>query len=152
MRISGNYHERLFISVLPYTIIAALITAFFGGINSTAIIVFFFVTGLFWLIDTIIILCYRVKPLIIENGLYIGKELINPSSIVKIVPFESPTGKWRINMLQFLLDDGRELNVLEKPYPIYKEFSNNIPSKTRALLFEHIPKLKTKLRAESHGL
>lgn len=103
-------------------------------------------TALFWLIDTLIILSYRVKPLFIGDGLYIGSELINQKSIVKIVPFETPTGKWKINMLEFFLDDGRNLKVLEKPYPIYKIFSPKSADRTMTLLIEQFPNLKSKLR------
>lgn len=147
MRISGTYIERLFIYVLPLMLFGYItLTLFMSNLNKIIIIVFSILTLVFWFIDTLWIFSKKIKPLIIDNGIYFGKEKIDIKAIDKIVNFNAGTTRWDINMIEFTFIDGSIINVLDKPQAFFQYFFTKAPSKTTTLLFEKYPNLKTKLR------
>ena len=150
MRISGSYIDRLFIGILPLMIIAVLLVRIFMSFMATRgnnlVLVGILLTFIFWLFDSLVILRRKTKSLVLNNGIYFGGELIDPKSILKIVPFNCGTTRWEIEMIEFTIADGRVIYVLDKPYSFFKPFMKSTPSKTVRLLVNAYPGLKAKVR------
>src|SRR5688572_20276786 len=151
MRISGSYIDRLFIGILPLMIIAVLLVRIFMSFmatsaNNLVVPVGILVTSILWLFDSLVILKRKTKSLVLNNGIYFGGELIDPKSILKIVPFNCGTTRWEIEMIEFTIADGRVIYVLDKPYSFFKPFMKSTPSKTVRLLVNAYPGLKAKVR------
>src|SRR5688572_11254087 len=150
MRISGSYIDRFFIVILPLMITGVLLVRIFMSFMATRgnnlVLVGILLTFIFWLFDSLVILRRKTKSLVLNNGIYFGGELIDPKSILKIVPFNCGTARWEIEMIEFTMADGRVIYVLDKPYSFFKPFMKITPSKTVRLLVNAYPGLMAKVR------
>jgi hypothetical protein len=146
MRLSGNYLERLFVNVIPWTLFASLVILMVRERIEKTVVTFLISTCAFWLLDTLVIFFKFKNPRSLKssNTLTWGGELISPHDIIEITPILDKRFKWSFRMVQFLLKDGRQFMVIDKPQTVIEDFMNK-PSKTKKRLIEQHPELMSKV-------
>lgn len=145
MRLSGTIGQRLLLIYLPPLSICLLLPVIFGLFSISSAIIGIVGAMLFLLvIETLRLVIYRVKTLrIINNGLFIGNALVESKSIIKIQCVTTLIN-WSENLFQITLDNGKNLNVLDKPLIFYRAYPKAGDSQTARLLIQYFPELETK--------
>ena len=147
MRLSGNYFDRLFVCIVPWTFIACLIIHFStGDTTERTIILFLILTAALWLQDTLFIFIKYKKPEVLRytTVLQRGKRVIASGEIVKIRPFRDKRYRWSFDMIEFSLSDGNSFYIISKPVNIISSLAGR-PSKTIRQLIALYPELGKKI-------
>jgi hypothetical protein len=127
MRISGNYFDRLWYTILPAAVFYGLICGIFSTDKLQA---FVWLGGLvliiIWLIDTAIIFRKfgtHLNELVLTDEILFNGIKIQPSQIIKIkienIYPDSIISKWRISTIRLTLNDNSDLYILAKPHSIF---------------------------------
>jgi len=150
MRLSGNYIDRLLISVLPWTFFVSIIIhlANSGDLKRTAF-VFLMTTGAFWLMDTLIIFFKYKNPKILRfnSTLFWGDKEISPKEIFRIKPITDKRYRWSFDMIEVSLTDGTTFFLIDKPNHFLADILGK-PSKTLKRLTEEYPELDEKITGQ----
>jgi hypothetical protein len=148
MRLSGNYLDRLLISVLPWTFIISIIIHLTKGDNDLkrTAFVFSITTAAFWLMDTLIIFFKFRKPktLKLQSTLIWGDREISPKDIFSIRPITDKRYRWSFDMIEVQLTDGTTFFLIDKPNHFIADIMDK-PSKTLKGLTEEYPELDEKI-------
>jgi len=147
MRISGTYFNRLLVAILSFTAVPSILLLLILREPRLVFLIFSGMTVVFWGIDSLFVFYQERVPLLLSDGhLFFGEEAIKPSDIRSITRLSSANWKLRIHLLEFKLNDGRVIRVLDKPRGVLYEIKKD-GSKTLNALFGAFPGLKAKLRS-----
>jgi hypothetical protein len=127
MRISGNYFDRLWYSILPAAVFCGLVCGIF---STNKVQPFLWLGGMVliivWLIDTTIIFWKfgtHLNELVLTDEMLFNGIKIQPSQIIKIkienIYPDSIISKWRITTIRLTLKDNSDLYILAKPHSIF---------------------------------
>ncbi|MDQ0594376.1 hypothetical protein QFZ37_002745 [Chryseobacterium ginsenosidimutans] len=127
MRISGNYFDRLWYTILPMAVFCGIICSIFSKDKLQA---FLWLGGIIliiiWLIDTAIIFRKfgtNLNKLVLTDIILFNGIEIQPSQILiieteNIYP-DSIISKWKITTIRLTLSDNSDLYILAKPHSIF---------------------------------
>jgi hypothetical protein len=147
MRISGNYTDRLLITILPMVGLAFIIIHFTkkNDLKQT-MIGFLIATVVFWTIDTTVIFFKFKKPKALKSDatLVWGNRQILPNDIYRIRPITDNLYRWSFSMIEVSLTDGTNFFLIDKPNHFFADIFGK-PSKTLTLLTKEYPELDEKI-------
>jgi hypothetical protein len=150
-RISGNYFDRLLISIAPLFFIAGLLLFWVLPNPDFRITLFGFlsVTLLVWLIESLLIFFRHPVTLSLDNeeGILIGGRRVQKAEIRSIRRLHINT-KLTYYFIEFRLMDDTTFRVLDKPGSIFDSLKFKPDSGTLKALFVRYPALKQKLRVD----
>jgi len=151
MRISGNYFERLFFNVLPWTLLATLIIYLTEKNNKEIIFAFLALTISLWFFDTTIIFVKFKNPksLRVTDKLIWGQREILLDEIYKIIPVVDRRFRWTFKMVQFSLSDGTTFFIIDKSQNFVANLFDR-QSKTVTLLLKEFPDFWSKLESPKY--
>ena len=149
MRLSGTYVERLIVCILPITFIVCLLIYLTKKTSPNIVVgLFFGITLLFWIIDTLVFYFRKPKRLEVKGDIVIGRQKVNVVDIMQIRLITYKPGRyWTWEFIEFVIKQGdsfQTVNVMQKPVTIIGTFQG-VDSKTLSKLLNLHPELENKV-------